>query len=624
MLLRRQPWTVLVPLAFLVVAHLSAAGPVGAAAAAQGLNDDGGDFPPPPPCALWLAPSTLFGREVLGVYSGRNVSDGAVVVPEDLNLPVLDANLHEKSPWHNLLWKEDVVHDLLMQGTFAGGAILPGALGGVVDCLEGYGNVFLVAATVAAAAADHSSGVHRSRDPAAGAFSYRPGMEFRATGPIQEGQELVFPCDFSAGPPSEDGTEPSPTRSSHWLRSNHAICLDNVLVRPSTVAPGRGAFAKNPVQEGETVASSPVALLHRAQTDIVHQFETSEDGTYARRGPVTYTEDVTGRQLLLNYAYGRPDSNVLVLPVGPGVGLINHPSRNAGGANVRVRWSESPLSDRSVLDLNAFEVLELEKTRLLVDYVALRDVEAGEELLMDYGPAWEEAWNEHVAGWIPPEGSEGYVSAADYVREHGQRLLTTEEQRENPYPENVITACFSRPCFWPCSLEERVIKEGKYFYHVRLHKMTSTMAPEHCNSPRTIEGRLNLFREESIYIVDDAYTDDRHLENAFRHEIDAGMPFPSQWMARDPNPLGDFVLPNLKPGAIEHVRWAESGEIVTPNAYLIGLPSQVRLELLKYCDRMGITEKFRDLTVRGNSLLPDQEEEIVLNGFNWFAQRPAA
>jgi hypothetical protein len=565
-------------------------------------------------CALWMAPSTLFHGE-LGLYSGLNVLEGTTVGQGDLNIPVFDANMNEWSPWHDLLWKEDFFSDIQLQCFFEVGAFRPG-IGSMLRCNEGHGNV--------AASSNETVdclGVHRNNDPAAGSFSCRHKFEFHASQPISEGQELVLACDSST--PSSDYVGPSPRRSYDWLQENHAICLDSLVIQPSKVAPGHGAFSKTRVKAGHTVTSSPVALLHRSHLEIVEIFETSNDETFARRGKVKYTENVMFQQLLLNYAYGHPDSNVLLLPYGPGVNFINHAGGNGSQANVRIRWSRSPLSDIGVLHLNAIEASMEAKGQILVDYIAFRDIEAGEEILLDYGSEWQAAWNMHAENWVPPSDSEKYVSAADYMREFGHRLLTMEEQRENPYPETIITAC-SFGCLRPCTLLERLIEGGEQFYLVRVSNVSNRLAREYCSLDEGTENRTHRVPAKSIYLIDDAYTGDQHLRNGFRHEIGVETSlFPPHWMARDPNPMGDFLLPKLKPGEIEPIRWAENNKIVTPNAYLIGLSSQIRLELLKYCDRMGISETFRDLTVRGNPLEPEQEEEIVFHGLNWYIQRPA-
>jgi hypothetical protein len=40
-------------------------------------------------------------------------------------------------------------------------------------------------------------------------------------------------------------------------------------------------------------------------------------------------------------------------------------------------------------------------TGLQIDFVALRDIEEDEEILIDFGAAWETAWQEHVKRFVP-------------------------------------------------------------------------------------------------------------------------------------------------------------------------------------------------------------------------------
>ena len=87
---------------------------------------------------------------------------------------------------------------------------------------------------------------------------------------------------------------------------------------------------------------------------------------------------------------------------------------------------------------------------------------------------------------------------------------------------------------------------------------------------------------------------------------------------------GDFVVPKtMDIGQIEPIRWTSTGQRVTPNAYLIRMKPEIREMMLEYCDSMNITNKFRDLTYRGNSLGPDENDRVELqHGLNWYIQRP--
>jgi hypothetical protein len=113
-----------------------------------------------------------------------------------------------------------------------------------------------------------------------------------------------------------------------------------------------------------------------------------------------------------------------------------------------------------------------------------------------------------------------------------------------------------------------------------------------------------------------------HSEDVVERKDLGGYP-KNYWIESDEDPTGDFEQEPLAPGQIEQIRWKEDGTVVANNAYVMGLPPSVREVLLEYCERMGITERFRNLTSRGKALRPGQEEEVVLNnGLKWYIQRP--
>jgi hypothetical protein len=92
----------------------------------------------------------------------------------------------------------------------------------------------------------------------------------------------------------------------------------------------------------------------------------------------------------------------------------------------------------------------------------------------------------------------------------------------------------------------------------------------------------------------------------------------------DPHPMGEFAIPDLKPGQLAKIQWEEDGTVVSEHAYLLGLEPKLRLQLLKYCDGMGITERFRELTYRGNAIPSGSHVETEFSGgTRWLIQRPA-
>ena len=51
-------------------------------------------------------------------------------------------------------------------------------------------------------------------------------------------------------------------------------------------------------------------------------------------------------------------------------------------------------------DLTPTELSEYRDINLVMELYALRDIaQEGEEVFIDYGPDWEAAWNEHMAGY---------------------------------------------------------------------------------------------------------------------------------------------------------------------------------------------------------------------------------
>jgi hypothetical protein len=272
----------------------------------------------------------------------------------------------------------------------------------------------------------------------------------------------------------------------------------------------------------------------------------------------------------------------------------------------------------------------------------LRDILPGEEIFIDYGDEWAQAWEKHVSEWIPQD--EEYVPAHEYRRLHTEEPIRTQsEQVSNPYPENLHIACYfgtteeirrdmesvesdNFSCLRPCVVKERY-EEGDQdegsLYNVVVFPMTIAVEPDYCHG--IPEGGLTVKRlpKSAVTVVDKPYSTDIHMQSAFRHEI--GVPadfYPEVWMAADSNPMGDFIPSPLEPGEMEAIRWADSGDIVTPNAYRLGLDGHFRETLLDYCNKMGITDYFRHVTIGGNAMPIGSNTYITLNGDQWFLQRP--
>jgi hypothetical protein len=79
-------------------------------------------------------------------------------------------------------------------------------------------------------------------------------------------------------------------------------------------------------------------------------------------------------------------------------------------------WLEQPLD----------EWIDLLHAGLMFDYVAIRDIEPGEEIFLDYGDDWATAWDYHVANWKPPEDADRYIDAVT-LNEREQVMRTVAE-----------------------------------------------------------------------------------------------------------------------------------------------------------------------------------------------------
>ncbi len=203
--------------------------------------------------------------------------------------------------------------------------------------------------------------------------------------------------------------------SIEYLQEN-GKCTDHIQPKNSTIQhAGRGAFATRFLPEGTVVSSAP--LLHIPDRDILTMYDDSEDGeTRVKSKPI-------GQQLLLNYCWGHPSSSLLLCPYSHGTPYINH---DGLFPNVKIQWAENDERYHNSSWLNEpvsfFDSVWTPK--LMLEYVALRDIQEGEEVLVDYGTEWEEAWDEHVKAWNPVEE---YISPYELNKNVDIPLKTHEE-----------------------------------------------------------------------------------------------------------------------------------------------------------------------------------------------------
>jgi hypothetical protein len=235
------------------------------------------------------------------------------------------------------------------------------------------------------------------------------------------------------------------------------FCMDNLKPGNSTIAQaGRGAFAARRLEAGDVVA--PVPLIHLKDRDVLNMYAESYD---ASGWLVRNTSSVAHQQLLLNYCFGSPDSSLLLCPYGVATSLINHgPTGDrevSGTANVRLAWSKQLSRHIEWLNQTIETWASTGYAGLSFEIVALRGIEEGEEILMDYGLDWEAAWRHHVDTWHPSPASSTYLTAAQANEDVS---LTLRTERETRYPYQRFMDLFCRQEYRTMSGRPAVLSEG--------------------------------------------------------------------------------------------------------------------------------------------------------------------
>lgn len=473
-------------------------------------------------CHWYLAESAI-PNSGLGLFTAKGVLPGEMVGFPDICIYVGDAPKH----WTHL-----------RSHTFGGGTFLGQHEGSNSRAAcEGFTTTFntqpdrLINSEMVSPMLPTNAGLHRGFSPGAGSITHHYGIHAKAKDVITAGSELTLyygDWDFTK---EEVATAEKPERPVQWLQK-HGWCIDNMRVAESTIPhAGRGAFARRKLKKGEIVAPVPLQSFR-------------DRALFQNTKP---------EQLYVNYCLQPKGSKMIFYPYGPIFNLINHPdttrfATSAEQANVHLQWSSSNFNHNSWLDLSYEEFWKVTSPGgLILEVVATRDIQAGDEILLDYGQDWEEAWKAHVAAWRPPSDSRNYVYPAEM--DETEALRTIAEQKSNPYPSNLMTMCSTpdwerengRHIKWeeadgwswwegmvPCHvLERKMGRNGNYVYTV------SVQLDEDPNDPKNLEYDDTVPLEKqyidrkvprrAIRFLEKPYMDDEHLTGAFRHPIE----FPS-------------------------------------------------------------------------------------------------
>ena len=301
---------------------------------------------------------------------------------------------------------------------------------------------------------------------------------------------------------------------------------------------GQAAYATRIFKEGDLLTGSP--LLHIVNGTSLFQLSHQVWNSHTREYETVVSENQ--HQLLMNYCWGHAESTLLLCPYASVVGVMNHYQNTDSRINsktetpnVGVRWApDGHMNHRSSLLQESLTTLgELTHSGLALDYYALREIQPGEELVLDYGKSWLKSWEKHVRNWKDDK------TARDFNMEGPMILRTQEEQEVNPYPLNIEMRCHPdllssyvpKKAEWydpygepiqglECDILERYVWNGRISYLVHVtYTESDTVRYLHISEV-----------QRSFIRFADRPSEPLHHRDAFRHPMH--LPdelFPTQW-----------------------------------------------------------------------------------------------
>eukprot|EP00980_Cylindrotheca_fusiformis_P022172 scaffold9072_cov106-Cylindrotheca_fusiformis.AAC.5 len=345
-------------------------------------------------------------------------------------------------------------------------------------------------------------------------------------------------------------------RTNNWIEEQGA-CLDAIQQDSSRDGIGRGGFSTRFLQKGSVVMTTPIIPVHQNSFGIKNNAHNNS------------------QQLLLNYCLGHRRSTTLFCPT-TSAALMNH---DGVSPNVKLRWKEPATLLHGSLE-DYWNASTSRNNMLTLEYIAIRDIQEGEELLLGYGEEWEEAYETHLnqgvsdATILPELSAEVYNNVANdfwILSEHVPSHLRAEcmihpqlsiledkgqwedfssnpmVHKENwPSGQRLIYAQDDMAGWNPCEVVSKQ-PDGKMF-DVRVFPQDLAA-----------KGMTRRFRgvpRDRIRFVNAPYHSDQHLPWAFRHYI--SIPdeiFPLRW--RDDYKAAD----HWKLGLVEERNLQSSDEI---------------------------------------------------------------
>ena len=147
---------------------------------------------------------------------------------------------------------------------------------------------------------------------------------------------------------------------------------------------------RRPIAKGDVIIPAPLLCTWGR-----HMFELEGDHMPNNTNKIN---------LAYNYQYANPSSSVLFLPLTPAI-TINHRSQRGqlrSKPNARLRWSQTNKKSIYYLQRPLEDLRQEHYATMVTDFIALRDIQPDEEITIDYGDEWDDAWAMHVADFESP------------------------------------------------------------------------------------------------------------------------------------------------------------------------------------------------------------------------------
>lgn len=185
-----------------------------------------------------------------------------------------------------------------------------------------------------------------------------------------------------------------------------------------------------------------------------------------------------------------------------------------------------------------------------MELIAIRDIEIDEEIFIEYGDAWVNAWNEHVEKWANGNVGERAGKASDHFTAcYYWEEDNDNEDNSNTDPNNGIDWTTLRDSeflkifssdgskfrnqqkngsYWPCSILK--LEANGLIVRIFQSMWHDTTQWETENIPRI----LSNYPKDSVTTFFKPYKSPLHDRSSFRHFVDLPPGFlPNQWLDKN-------------------------------------------------------------------------------------------